>query len=100
MSGRSWICREQIPKDIQGDQHCCALVTIGSLDVGSLLLRVQTNSQIRMVARGRCTCCCAERAPRQEVRSALGFHFTHPPQVLNCILRLSFSTAVLLGLPW
>ena len=53
MSGRSWICREQIPKDIQGDQHCCALVTIGSLDVGSLLLHVQTNSQIQMVARGR-----------------------------------------------
>ena len=67
---------------------------------GVLVAACATNSQIEMVAGGRCTCCCAETAPRQEVRSALGFHFTHPPQVLNCILRLSFSTAVFLGLPW
>ena len=52
MSGRSWIFREQIPKDIPGGQWCCALVTIGSLDVGSLLLHVRLTHRYRWLQEG------------------------------------------------
>lgn len=47
------------------------IYSVGLLEMGSMLLHIQANSQ--MVQEERCTCWCADNALRQEVRSVLTF---------------------------